>query len=171
MAAKMKLPAITPFSVKHGMAAMEQILLRKMPQVTVCDANFTLLVSGCIAMTNYANEIIETEEESESQKADTKINNFNFWTEFDGCKTQMEKQQQITLLILRFLTYSLKLEDDDVGTGNFKQLGMDSLMTIEMLNFLQRTLKERAKISHTQLRGTTSVQLLANRIVGLIPNN
>jgi len=76
----------------------------------------------------------------------------------------------VTKYVHTLVRQILKLEDTDVigELSTFQDLGMDSLMMIEMNNMTQNMLGQRANISLTAVKDCTTVSQLSGRIYDII---
>lgn len=93
------------------------------------------------------------------------INNEQFWDDYDSADDEETKLEVVKRFVRSMIRQILKLGKDEVMNDdeNFQDLGMDSLMLIEMKNVVQSTLGKRATITVGSVKDCHTVNQLANR--------
>lgn len=134
-----KVPAMRPFSPLAGLSGLEIIMRSQKTQVCVFDVDFTVVRKLTANIGAYLEEL-KIAKETQSVAFDVKIN--NFWEDFNACDSDEGRVGVIKSYVCQILKQILKLDDDEVIDVNqkFSEMGMDSLMMLEMKNFLQTML-------------------------------
>lgn len=156
-----------PFSPSQGLSALEIIMRSQKGQVCVFDVDFTVVRKLTANIGSYLEEL-KIAKETQSVAFDVKIN--NFWEDFNGAEDAKRKQDVIKSYVCQILRQILKLDEDEIIDENqkFSEMGMDSLMMLEMKNFIQTMLGKNITMNVSELAELTSVNKLSSHLMGLI---
>ena len=93
------------------------------------------------------------------------IDKNKFWEDYNNGKDGDDKRQVLKNCIKSTVRDCLRLENTDLILDNtaFADIGVDSLMMIELKNLLQSLLGEKVTLSVNSLRDCTTTALLAKR--------
>lgn len=100
----------------------------------------------------------------------TQIDGEGFWDEYNSAVGREQKFVTLKKLLNKCVLSTLKMNvshviDDSVS---FKDMGLDSLMMIEMKNSLQTSLGKRVNISLQAIKDCKTIAELSNRLVELL---
>jgi acyl carrier protein len=166
-AAEMEIVGVKPFSPLQGISALEKIMRSQNKQAAFLEKmDFSLYKRVWPGVRKYLEGF-----SSETQGAykETKIPNPDqFWKSYDDCSDKDSRLNIVTSLVKSVISTILKLEADFGDEDNFQDLGMDSLMMIEMKNSVQSTMGMRVKLTVTDLKDAPNVNQLASKLTQLI---
>lgn len=92
----------------------------------------------------------------------------SFWKEMDDAEDKQEKINVVSVYLKRILRAALRLEDEEPinDDANIQDIGVDSLMLIELKNSIQGLFGKRLSITANLLKNCNTVRELANSLVG-----
>lgn len=170
MAADIKYSFIKPFTVHQGVhqAALEHAMKSHKTQIIPYEGDMgaakKILASARGLLLNIMNS---------SEATVLQIDGDQFWIEYDLATEVDERIEILKKYIKQIIRITLKLNEtekiDDHAT--FQDLGLDSLMMVELKNGLQSSVGKRVKISINSVKDCKTVSELATRLVDLISGN
>lgn len=174
VATEVEFPGINPFSNNQAIAGLEYALKSHRTQLAFVNVeSFVVLRKLFPNVSAYLDEQVWKSRGGASGVLNLKSD--EFWRQYDSFSPDDRDQklahvQEYLKLLLR---HTLKLDDGDEiqEDGNFQDLGVDSLMFVELKNAIQTLLSDRVTVNATALRDCNTLRLLSNRIVDLIDGN
>jgi NADPH:quinone reductase-like Zn-dependent oxidoreductase/SAM-dependent methyltransferase/acyl carrier protein len=168
-AAEIEILGLQPFSPLQGISALERILRSGLSAAAVLDkVDFSLFKRLFPGVRKYFEEV-KSKSSSSQQKLGVKLQNFDlFWKSFDECQDTEAKLAVLRDLVKSVIFSILKLEADFGDEDNFQDLGMDSLMMIEMKNAVQSVMGKRVTITVSALRDCQNGNQLAAKLLEMI---
>jgi thioester reductase-like protein/acyl carrier protein len=157
---------VKPFTLNQGLAVLENTMKYHHTQILTIETDFTLLNKFFPNNTKLVSEIKMLGDSSSLKDLDSNV----FWEEYDSAETRKAKCEIMKKTIKVLIRLNLKLDKSEEinDHANFQDLGMDSLLMVEMKNALQTSVGKRVKISINSVRDCKTVQELGNRLVELI---
>jgi acyl transferase domain-containing protein/NADPH:quinone reductase-like Zn-dependent oxidoreductase/acyl carrier protein len=167
-AAEIEILGLQPFTPLQGISALDQIMRSQMPQAVVLDKfDFDVYKRILIGVKRYFEDI--KSDNTAQSKVGAKLHNYDqFWKSFDDCSDTEAKVTVLRDLVRSVISSILKLDADFGDESNFTDLGMDSLMMIEMKNAVQSIMGKRVTITVTALKDCQNVTQLALKLMEMI---
>ncbi|CAL8113277.1 unnamed protein product [Orchesella dallaii] len=160
-----QIPALRPFYVIQGFSALEMIMRSQKAQVSVLDVDFTVVrkLTG-----NIGGYLEELKISKDSGGFDVKMG--NFWEDFNAVEDETQKMAVIKQYICNILRQILKLDDDETIDENmkFQEMGVDSLMMLELKNSLQSMLGKNITMNISEMQELTTVNKISAHLMDLI---
>lgn len=161
-------PGIRPIATRQGLRALEAILKSTRLQVCVMNVDsFGLVAKLFPKVKGYVND--------KRLLGDIKvprliINTDQFWGELDNAEGRESKVDIFKRYIKDMLKSTLKMDHDENIDDNaeFQSLGVDSLMLLEMKNYLQNLFGNRLMLTASHLKDCNSTISLATRLVDIL---
>lgn len=156
-------------STLQGLTALEYSLKAQRTQTCVLNMeSFVLFSKLSPQIAVYLDEKIW--KSSGSSGSTLVIRPDEFWQEYDTRESRDEKLEVMKNRLKGVLKFILKLDEEEVVSDhtNFQEMGVDSLMFVEIKNALQNLLGERITITASALRDCNTVQMLSEQLVKLI---
>jgi NADPH:quinone reductase-like Zn-dependent oxidoreductase/acyl carrier protein len=168
-AADIEVSFLHPFSPLQGISALERIMRSGMSAGVVLDkTDFSVFRRLFPGVRRYFEEL-KSDSSSSGQNVGVKLLNFDlFWKSFDECGDTEAKLAVLRDLVKSVICSILKLEADFGDEDNFQDLGMDSLMMIEMKNAVQSVMGKRVTITVSALRDCQNGNQLAAKLLEMI---
>lgn len=165
-----KMPAVKPFAPNQGLLALEAILRTQKTQIAVLDVDFQYVRKLTSNVGTYLEELQITKG---NQGVAFTVKIGNFWDDFNSCNIEEKRVGVIKSYVGTILRQILKFDDDEAidENQNFSEMGMDSLMMLEMKNFLQTMLGKNITMNVSEMSELTSVNKLASHVMQLIKNS
>jgi acyl carrier protein len=156
---------LVPFSPNQGIAALEAIMKTTRSQVAVLEADFAAIRRLFPQTKRYVEEL----KLSLDPGVQVKISSEKFWQEYDPAEED-DKPRIVQGYIESILRQILKLDKTEPidENQNLQEMGLDSLMMVEMKNFLQTLMGNRVTVSASSLQDCHNLVDLTNRLVDLI---
>ncbi|CAL8109687.1 unnamed protein product [Orchesella dallaii] len=164
------LSGVLPVSVKRMLNSLEAILKAQRLQTAVCDfESFHAWSLICPLFKHYVDERLWKKFGTTSQEAQG-FKSEQFWQEMDQSEDRNDKIQVLTVYLKRILRSALRLDADEPinDHANIQDLGVDSLMTIELKNSIQTLLGPQVTVTASLLKTCNTVYELACTIVDKI---
>jgi NADPH:quinone reductase-like Zn-dependent oxidoreductase/acyl carrier protein len=166
-AAEIELIGLQPFSPLQGISALERIMRSQSSQTTVLEkSDFPLFRRFLPAVRKYFEDI--KCDDVDSAKGTKVKTSDQFWKSYDESLEAESKINIVKDLVKSVVSSILKLEGNCGDMDNFQDLGMDSLMMIEMKNALQSIMGKRVTITVSSLKDCHNVNQLAVKLGELI---
>ncbi|XP_035712782.1 phenolphthiocerol synthesis polyketide synthase type I Pks15/1 [Folsomia candida] len=168
MAADTKHAFIKPFTVHQGIAALEDAMKSHKTQIIPYEGDMGSAKKVLASARGLLSNIMDSSEASVLQ-----IDGEQFWIEYDLATGVAERMDILSKYIKQIIRITLKLNESEKidDHANFQDLGLDSLMMIEMKNGLQSSVGKRVKISISSVKDCKTVAELSTRLVDLISGN
>jgi thioester reductase-like protein len=165
VAAGIEVAGLVPFSPNQGIGALEASLKTQRSQIAVLEADFQA-IRRLFPQTKRYIEELKLMLDSGVQ---VKICSEKFWQDYDGAQEE-EKYNVLKGYLENILRQILKLDKNEPidENQNLQEMGLDSLMMVEMKNFLQTLMGSRVVVSASSLQDCHNVVDLTNRLVDLI---
>jgi NADPH:quinone reductase-like Zn-dependent oxidoreductase/thioester reductase-like protein/ubiquinone/menaquinone biosynthesis C-methylase UbiE len=168
VAANLDVIGIKPFSTIQATSALELCFRNQQLQACICEADYGLWRQTFSSSKMYLEELKDSTELRKDSKMN--IDGEAFWKEYDVTPEAAERLNLVKRYLHLVIREVLRLNekdplDDDTA---FQDMGMDSLMMIEMKNLIQTVLGERVKISVGAVKDCTTINQLGRRIVELV---
>ncbi|XP_021966060.1 6-deoxyerythronolide-B synthase EryA2, modules 3 and 4 [Folsomia candida] len=137
LAAGQNISGLHPMSTKQALA-LELALKSKYIQLCPSSINVTKLVQRIPWIENFLANIQNSEKKHNSKifgpnKFDI-VSSEKFYVEFDSCENEVDRNSVILKYLRTIVCSVLQLEQNDWINRKFSQLGLDSLMMIEIKN-------------------------------------
>ncbi|CAL8143533.1 unnamed protein product [Orchesella dallaii] len=168
VATEIDIPGINPISNLQGLKALEYALKSQRTQTAAINIkSFVILAKLLPYLSTYLDERIWTKNSGNSSIA---IKSDEFWELYDSKDVLEEKAEVIKEQLRSMLRSILKLDDSDKvdDNANFQEMGVDSLMFVEIKNSLQSLMGERLIVSASTLKDCNTITILADTLVELI---
>ncbi|CAL8113280.1 unnamed protein product [Orchesella dallaii] len=161
------MPAVKPFSPSQGLLALEIIMKTQKTQIAVLDVDFMYVRKLTSNVGTYLEEL-KIIKGNQGVAFTAKMG--NFWEDFNAVEDELQKMAVIKQYICNILRQILKLDDDDVIDEDvkFQEFGVDSLMLLELKNFLQTMLGKNITINVSEMQEATTINRLAIHVLQLI---
>jgi thioester reductase-like protein/acyl carrier protein len=169
VAINLEISWVKPFSTIQAISAMEVALRGQNVQVAIGEADIAFCRKHLHCNKKYLEDFKETNGTTNKMFA-SEADGEAFWREYDAKDGADAK----IILVRRYLGSIIKgilrlEEEEDLDPNvNFQDLGMDSLMLIEMKNNVQAILGSRAKMSIGTLKDCKTTNQASARLVELI---
>ncbi|CAL8129043.1 unnamed protein product [Orchesella dallaii] len=169
IATEVDLPGVKTISNLQGTTSLEYILKSQRVQLSVANfESFQMLSKLFPHLSVYLDEKVW---KSSNASVSVAIKSDEFWQKYEDSKP--EPDHKLSLLkeqIKNILRTVLKLDGSDNITedGNFQEMGVDSLMFVEIKNHLQALLGSRVVVNPSAIKDSNTVNLLANTLVKVI---
>ncbi|OXA39881.1 Mycocerosic acid synthase [Folsomia candida] len=163
-----------PMSTKQALDALEIALKSKSNQL--CPINFAIdfpkLVQRIPWIENFLVNIKESEGNPHRKTAESKKVSFFsselFWAAIDDCKGETDRNSVVRTHMEKILSSVLQLEDNNRINRKFSELGLDSLMMIEVKNHTSTLLGEDVQMNINELSGSEDLEGLVKYISKLV---
>ncbi|XP_035710254.1 phenolphthiocerol synthesis polyketide synthase type I Pks15/1 isoform X2 [Folsomia candida] len=165
LAANISNSVYKPFTVHQGISALEYAMKSHNSHLQAFEADLGTIKKLVPSARGLLADIevttcLDTENIDEEE----------FWMQYDSCTGRSQKLDVLKKCITSVIRGTLKMNKDDLIDENtsFQDLGLDSLMLVEMKNSLQTSIGKRVKISLHAVKDCKSIVELSNRLVELI---
>lgn len=167
VAAGREVRGVLPFSPQRGIAALEATLKSQRTQICIVDLDYPIVIKVHPQSKAYMQNMDGC---SASDSGSSIIKSEKFWEDVDSAAKDSDKLEVIKYYCKVLLRQILKLDDDEAidDNGNFQDMGLDSLMMIELKNNLQTILGSRMTIGAGALTECHNIQLLSDRLIQLM---
>ncbi|ODM98078.1 Phenolphthiocerol synthesis polyketide synthase type I Pks15/1 [Orchesella cincta] len=166
-AKNVNMPAIKPFSPTQALSALQVIMGSNKTQIAVLDVDFAYVRKLTSNVGTYLEEL-KIIKGNQGVAFTVKIG--NFWDDFNTCDSEAQKLNVIKSYVEIILRQILKFDEDDTIDENqeWVAMGMDSLMVLEMKNFLQTMLGKNITMNVSEMAELTTINKLAIHVLHLI---
>ncbi|CAL8084892.1 unnamed protein product [Orchesella dallaii] len=168
VATEIDVPGVNPISNLQGVKALQYALKSQRTQTAACNMkSFVMLSKLNPTLSTYLDERIWTKH---SAGGSITLKSDEFWERYDS-KSEIEERTNVIKEQLKSILRSiLKLDDADKVDNNadFQEMGVDSLMFVEIKNSLQSMLGDRLSVNASTLKDCSNINVLADTLVGLI---
>lgn len=163
-------PGVKAFKPSEGLLALDLIMKTQKTQVAVLDMDFSYVRKLTSNVGTYLEEL-KISKGNQNVTFSAKI--AGFWDDFNASDTEEKKIATIKSYVSTILRQILKFDDEEVIDENakFSEIGMDSLMMLEMKNFLQTMLGKNITMNVSELAELTTINKLATHVLILIAKN
>jgi thioester reductase-like protein len=167
VAANMEIIGLKPFSVLQGVSALERALKSQRLQCLVAEMDMAVMKQLFPSVRRYLEELKMNQND---KTREIHINNEQFWNEYDAATTDESRSEVIRGFVRLMIRQILKLDKDEPlnDEENFQDLGMDSLMMIEMKNVVQSTIGKRATITVNSVKDCHNINELTAKLIQLL---
>jgi thioester reductase-like protein len=166
-AANINIAALRAFTPNQGIAALETLMKSHKTQACVLEVDF----SSVRKLTGHAGAYLEELKISkDSSQLAFNVKMDRFWDEYRGATSTVEKTAVIKSYVEIILRQILKFDEDEKidENQNFSEMGMDSLMMLEMKNFLQTMLGKNVTMNVSDMQELTTVSKLVAHLAAVI---
>ncbi|CAL8129073.1 unnamed protein product [Orchesella dallaii] len=170
VATELDLPGIWPLSNLQGIKGLEYAIQSHRTQTAVLNVtSFVMMSKFYPHLSAYLDERFWKKCASGSGGSMT-IKSDEFWQQYDSVSENDGKVEILKVQLRNIIRFILKLDEhetigDDV---NLQDLGVDSLMFVEIKNGLQTLLGERITVNASSLKDCNNIGHIANTLVTLI---
>jgi NADPH:quinone reductase-like Zn-dependent oxidoreductase/acyl carrier protein len=166
VAASMEIIAFKPTSVLQGISALERAMKSQRLQCMVAEVDISMIKRVLVSSKTYLSEL----QQEDNSHEDIKINKEKLWNEYDAAIEDVARSDLIRRFVRMMIRQILKLGQDEPlnDKENFQDLGMDSLMMIEMKNMVQSAMGNRATITVNSLKDCNNINELTMRLLQLL---
>lgn len=161
-------PGIRPIATRQGLRAIEAILKSNLLQICVMNVDsFGMVVKLFPKVKGYLDDKRLL---GDVKAAAIIINTDQFWGEVDNSEGRENKIDVFKRYIKNMLRSTLKMEHDENidDHAEFQGLGVDSLMLLEMKNYLQNLFGSRLMLTAAHLKDCNTTIILATRLVDML---
>ncbi|CAL8118605.1 unnamed protein product [Orchesella dallaii] len=148
-------PGVPPFSLERGLNALGRILRDQRTQVCVAEVQMTVFQKFFGGIHTYLEDVLyKDSDKSGRNEGATSVNSELFWKQLDCAETPEEKLGVIRENVKSVIRQILKLDKNEPIDDNntFQEIGLDSLMMVEMKNLLQGILGKRISLTANDLK-------------------
>ncbi|CAL8131186.1 unnamed protein product [Orchesella dallaii] len=168
VATEVDVPGLKTLSNRQGLIGLEYVMKTQRIQASIINvSSFVLLSKVYPSLSFYADECI-----AKTASGGTKFSLTldEFWQQYDSL---VELYERVILLkkTLGFIVYSVLRMDasDSINYNiNFQDLGVDSLMFVEIKNLIQTLMGNRLVVSTSAIKESDTINFLGDTLVGLI---
>lgn len=156
-------------STLQGISALEYVMKTQRIQTSVVNMeSFVLFTKMSPQLANYLDERIW--KTGSSSTTSLTIKSDEFWQQYDSKNDTSEKISLLKCQLKDILRKILKMDNEEPieDDANFQEMGVDSLMFIEIKNAVQSLLGDRITISASSLRDCNTTILLSEQLIKLI---
>ncbi|CAL8085106.1 unnamed protein product [Orchesella dallaii] len=168
IATEIDLPGLKSISNLQGLTGLEYALNTQSTQLAIINMESFLMLSKLFP--HLAIYLDERVWKSNNAAASIAIKSDEFWHQYEA---KLDANDKITLLknqVKNSLRTVLKLDDNELinEDGNFQEMGVDSLMFVEIRNHLQSLLGERVTITASAFKDCNTINLCTETLVKLM---
>ncbi|XP_021965943.1 probable polyketide synthase 39 [Folsomia candida] len=175
LAAGQRISGLHPMSTKQALAALELALNSKHAQLCTSSMNVTKLVQRIPWTDSFLVNILKSERGHHRKFAGTNKLDFlsseKFYAEFDACENETDRNSVILYHMGRLVSSVLQLEQNSGINRKFSELGLDSLMMIEIKNKTSNLLGGKVQLSINDFADSEDLENLVKHISNLINTN
>jgi acyl carrier protein len=166
VAASMEMIAFKPTSVLQGISALERAMKSQRLQCMVAEVDISMIKRALVSSKAYLSEL----QQEDNSHEDIKISKEKLLNEYDAAIEDVARSDLIRRFVRMMIRQILKLGQDDPlnDEEKFQDLGMDSLMMIEMKNTVQSAIGNRATITVNSLKDCNNINELTTRLLQLL---
>ncbi|OXA39456.1 Phthiocerol synthesis polyketide synthase type I PpsC [Folsomia candida] len=165
---------LLPMSTKQALIALELALHSKNVQLCPSSMNVTSLVQRIPWTANFLADILKSEV-NHSAKAVVKkfdvVSSEKFYVEFNACKNETDRNSVILNHVGKIVSSVLQLEHNNGINRKFSELGLDSLMMIEIKNKTSTLFKGKVQMSINDFADSEDLESLVTQISKLVAKN
>ncbi|CAL8084937.1 unnamed protein product [Orchesella dallaii] len=168
VATEVDLPGLKTLSNLQGVTGLEYVLKTQRTQTAIINIDSFVLLSKLFPhLAVYLDERIW---KTTVVSGSVTIKSDEFWQQYDSFSEFSDKINLLKVQLRTILRVILRLDDTDVinDDGNFQEMGVDSLMFVEIRNSLQALLGDRVKVNASSLKDCNTVNLLSETLVKVI---
>lgn len=171
LAAGQNISGLHPMSTKQALA-LELALKSKYIQLCPSSINVTKLVQRIPWIENFLANIQNSEKKHNSKifgpnKFDI-VSSEKFYVEFDSCENEVDRNSVILKYLRTIVCSVLQLEQNDWINRKFSQLGLDSLMMIEIKNKTSGLLGGNVQMGINDFTDSEDLESLVKQVFKLI---
>lgn len=174
VATEMILPGIKSFSTSQGLAALEYVLRNHQNHIGVINIDSVQTVSKFAPLVSWYldKRVLQSSPENRTISAAQGSTSEEFWMSYDAAENVEAKISIVKTALQGILRNVLKLDDSDVigDSVDFQQMGVDSLMFIEIKNEMQGLLGKRAIITAGLIKDSNTLNLLSTNLCETLQN-
>jgi thioester reductase-like protein len=169
VAANMETIGLKPFSVLQGISALERAMKSQRLQCMVAEMDMSIMKQLFACSKTYLGEL----KLDRNSHKDIQINNEKLWNDYDAAVDDEGRSEVIRNFVRLMIRQILKLDQDEPlnDDENLQDLGMDSLMMIEMKNTIQSAIGNRVKITVNSFKDCNNINELTARLMQLLSGN
>jgi acyl transferase domain-containing protein/NADPH:quinone reductase-like Zn-dependent oxidoreductase/SAM-dependent methyltransferase/acyl carrier protein len=166
VAANIEILGLKPFSVLQGISALERAMKSQRLQCTVGEMEISVMNQLFVFSKSYLAEM----KLDGNSHGDIKINKGKLWNDYDTATDNVKRSEVLRNFVRMMIRQILKLDKDEPlnDEENFQDLGMDSLMMIEMKNMVQSAIGNRATLTVNSVNDCSNVNELTARLIKLM---
>jgi thioester reductase-like protein len=166
VAANMEIIGMKPFSVLQGISALERVMKSQRLQCMVAEVDVSIMKQLFASSKTYLGEL----KLDHNSHKDIQINNEKLWNDYDAAVDDEGRSEAIRNFVRLMIRQILKLDQDEPlnDEENLQDLGMDSLMMIEMKNTVQSAMGKRVKITVNSVKDCNNINELTARLMQLL---
>ncbi len=148
---------VEPFSPNQGIAALEFAIQSKKPKLLIADVDIGTLGTHFSLLAKYFSNV-KTKRIATQSRCKLSVSSVEFWQQFDegGLPIMQKYISQGVKSLLKFE----EQEQVDIHKS-FQDMGIDSLMVVELKNILQGIFGDRISLSTDIINDFNTISLLA----------
>ncbi|XP_035716631.1 phthiocerol synthesis polyketide synthase type I PpsC [Folsomia candida] len=172
LAAGQHISGLHPISTKQALDALEVALKSKSNQLCPVAMNVPKLVQRIPWIKNFLVNILESEGSQKGKTDGLKKIDFvtseMFWHEVEACNSEIDRTSVIRNHVERIISSVLELDQNSGINRKFSELGLDSLMMIEIKNQISTFLGGNVHMSLNEFADSEDLESLVNFISKLV---
>ncbi|CAL8085487.1 unnamed protein product [Orchesella dallaii] len=168
IATELDIPGIRSISNLQGMTGVEYVLNSQLVQLAIINVESFQIMSKLFP--HFSTYLDERIWKSMNATGSTGMKTDEFWQLYDS-KSEFEEKMELVKEQLKIILRSvLKLDDCDTidEDGNFQEMGVDSLMFVEIKNHLQALLGDRVTVNVSALKDCNTINLLVQTLLKVV---
>ncbi|CAL8084784.1 unnamed protein product [Orchesella dallaii] len=168
IAKEIDLPGVKTISNLQGLIGLEYVMKAQRTQTSInCMDSFALLAKFVPQTAHYLDESVW---KAYAEATSVIVKTDEFWQQYDILVETEDKLTLLTKVLGIIIRNVLKMDDSETidENGNLQDMGVDSLMFVEIKNFVQALMGNRVVVNISSLKDCDTIHLLAETLVRLI---
>lgn len=169
------LAGVRPVSVKRMLNGLETAMRSQRVQISFgeFESMSAWLMASPLFKHYLDDRLLKSLKEGQSNNPQLQLKSDEFWQEMDEAESREEKMEIVCSYMKAILRGALRMEPDEPISedANMQDLGVDSLMLIELKNSIQSLMGSRLTVTANMLKDCHTIRDLANVIVDKISDD